>query len=71
MGVNRVTHHATGTRQGGAEFAVHNAQQQHGESADQPGNNPGRPGDRGHVAGREQPARTEDGAQPDKGEVHQ
>ena len=47
------------------------AQQQHRKTAQQPGKNPRRPRDGGHVTGREQPAGTEDRPQSDKGEVDQ
>ncbi|MNF53143.1 hypothetical protein D3C84_345150 [compost metagenome] len=71
MGVHRVAHHATGTWQGRTQFAIDDAQQQHGKPAQQPGKDPGGAGNRGNVAGREQPAGAEDGPQPDKRKVHQ
>lgn len=71
MGEHRVAHHPTGPGQGGPQLAVNDAQQQHGEPAQQPGKDPRRPGNRRNVAGREQPAGTEDRTQTDKGQVHQ
>ncbi|MNT18429.1 hypothetical protein D3C72_1536380 [compost metagenome] len=60
--VNRVAHHAPGTRQGSAQFAIDDAQQQYGEAAKEPGQDAGRAGDGRDVAGGEQPAGAEDGA---------
>ena len=71
MGVNRVTNDATGAGQGSAQFAVNDAQQQHGKTAQQPGKNPCRACDCRHMTGCKQPAGTEDGTQTDKGQVHQ
>ncbi|MNJ68591.1 hypothetical protein D3C77_648520 [compost metagenome] len=62
MGVHRVAHHAPGAWQGGAQLAVDDAQQQYGETAEEPGEDTGRAGDGRDVAGGEQPAGAEDGA---------
>ncbi|MNZ48575.1 hypothetical protein D3C78_663230 [compost metagenome] len=62
VGVHRVAHHTPGTRQGSAQFAIDDAQQQYGEAAKEPGQDAGRAGDGRDVAGGEQPAGAEDGA---------
>ncbi|MNI19709.1 hypothetical protein D3C73_731540 [compost metagenome] len=71
VGVNRVANHTAGPGQRCAEFTVDDAQQQHRKTAQQPGKDPRRPRDGGHVTGCEQPAGTEDGPQSDKRKVYQ
>ena len=71
VGVHRVANHTAGPRQCCPQFTVNDAQQQHGKPAQQPRKDACGARNGGNVAGGKQPARTEDGSQPDKRKVYQ